>query len=263
MLEIKIPAHAHETILKFIKDFVKEKSVVVGVSGGLDSSVVLKLCVEALGSDRVLAVHMPDKITPSGDTEDVKFLTRGLNVELRIIPIDDIVENLEKKLKIKEEKVIANLKARVRMLILYSIANKEGRLVGGTSNKSEILVGYFTKYGDGASDFAPIGDLYKTQVRILAKEIGVPIRIIEKKPSANLLPGQYDEDEMGINYDLLDKILYGMELGMNEEEISLYANADLNVVKKVFEMHRNSRHKRVILYIPKIGARTVNTDWRE
>ena len=263
MLEIKLPDYAYETILKFIDDFAGERNVVVGVSGGLDSSVVLKLCVEALGSDRVLAVHMPDKITPMGDTKDVKALTKELNVELRMIPIDNMVENFEKKLRVKKKNTIANLKARTRMMILYAIANEEKRLVAGTSNKSEILVGYFTKYGDGASDFAPIGDLYKTQVRFLAEKIGIPRRIIDKKPSANLLPKQYDEDEMGITYNLLDRILYGMELGLNEEDISSYTNTDIETVRKVIDMHRRSRHKRVILYIPKVGTRTVNTDWRE
>ncbi len=263
MLEIKLPDYAHETILKFIRDFVKNKNVVVGVSGGIDSSIVLKLCVDALESDRVIAVHMPDEITPEEDTEDVKSLTHELNVDLRVIPIDDTVKNFVEKMKVKRENAIANLKARIRMLILYSIANEEDRLVAGTSNKSEILVGYFTKYGDGASDFMPIGDLYKTQVYMLAEKIGMPQRIIKKKPSANLLPGQYDEEEMGVSYELLDKILYGMELGLNEGEISRYTGASLQIVRKVLKMHTSSRHKRVIVYIPKIGAKTVNTDWRE
>ena len=263
MLEIKLPDFTYQTILKFIRDFSGDRNVILGVSGGLDSSVVLKLCVDALGTQRVLTVHMPDKVTPEEDTDDVKTLSEELGVELRIIPIDDFVNEFKNKLWIKNKNSVANIKARIRMLILYALANEENRLVVGTSNKSELLVGYFTKYGDGASDLAPIGDLYKTQVRMLAEKIGIPQKIIDKKPSANLLPGQYDEEEMGILYDLLDRILYGLELGLREEDIVNYTGASPDVVRRVIEMHRKSRHKRVMLYIPKIGAKTVNTDWRE
>ncbi len=263
MLELTLPEYAYATITKFIRDFSRKKNVVIGVSGGLDSSVALKLCVDSLGKERVLAVHMPDKVTPPQDTEDAKNLARDLGVELRLIPIDNFVNIFEESLRIKDEKTIANLKARIRMLILYTIANEENRLVCGTSNKSEILVGYFTKYGDGASDFMPLGDLYKTQVRMLAERIGIPENIMRKKPSAALLPGQFDEEELGFEYSLLDRILYGIELGLKNEDIARYLQIDLSIVEKVEEMHRSSRHKRVLIYIPKIGVRTVNTDWRE
>jgi len=263
MLQITLPDYAKDTIVDFIRDFVKDKNVVVGLSGGLDSSVVAKLCVMALGKERVLGVHMPDRVTPEKDSEDAKLLAKELGIEYRTLPIDDIVENLSRKIGLKKDMSIANLKVRTRMLILYSIANEEGRLVAGTSNKSELLVGYFTKYGDGASDFAPIGDLYKTQVRILAQKIGIPERIINKVPSAALLPNQTDEGEMGIDYDTLDRILSYMELNFPAKDVAEMLNLPLIRVEKVYEMHEKSRHKRVLLYIPKIGVKTVNTDWRE
>ena len=170
---------------------------------------------------------------------------------------------MTKTAEISGQNAIANLKARIRMCILYAIANEEGRLVAGTSNKSEILVGYFTKYGDGASDFAPIGDLYKSQVRMLAQKIGIPEKIIEKKPSANLLPGQYDEEEIGVPYDILDRILYGFELNLSTERIAQILDVDESLVSRIYSLYLATRHKRVLLYIPKIGVRTVNTDWRE
>jgi len=263
MLDITLPEYTEETIIKFIRDFVGDKNVVIGMSGGLDSSTVAKLCVMALGKDRILGVHMPDGVTPKEDSKDAEILANELGIEYRIIPIDGFVEKLKNGIGLKKDMSIANLKARIRMLILYSLANEENRLVAGTSNKSELLVGYFTKYGDGASDFAPIGDLYKTQVRLLAERVQLPERIIKKVPRAGLLPGQRDEDEIGIEYELLDKILYGMELGYSPDRVAEILNVSIKKVKKVYDMHEKSRHKRVLLYIPKIGMKTINTDWRE
>jgi NAD+ synthase len=263
MLDITLPDYAQETIVRFIKDFVGDKSVVVGLSGGLDSSTVAKLCVMALGAERVLGVHMPDRVTPEDDTEDARFLANELGIEYREIKIDDALEILANSAGISKDMSIANMKARIRMLILYAIANENEYLVAGTSNKSELLVGYFTKYGDGASDFALIGDLYKTQVKMLAERIGVPERIVNKIPRAGLLPGQTDEGEMGIKYEILDRILLGMEMGLNEGKVAELVDVDEEIVKRVYRMHERSRHKRVMLYIPKIGVKTVNTDWRE
>ncbi len=261
-LDPALPNFAREVITRFISDFTRGKEVVVGISGGLDSTVVLKLCVDALGPEKVLAVHMPDEVTPRKESEDSREIAKAWSVGYREIKIDEIVRSYVEALNVKKDKTIGNIKVRTRMNILYAIANEESRLVAGTSNKSEILTGYFTKYGDGASDFAPIGDLYKTQVRALAREIGVPEGIIRKKPSANLLPGQYDEDELGINYEILDRILYGIELGLKKDKIAEIVG-DAKLVEHVFSLYENSRHKRVLLYIPKIGVKTVNTDWRE
>jgi NAD synthase len=149
------------------------------------------------------------------------------------------------------------------MVVLYSIANKENALVIGASNKSELLTGYFTKYGDGASDLMPIGDLYKTQVKLLARKVGLPEKVINKVPTAGLWPGQRDEDELGIDYFTLDKVLYGIELLMDDLRISEETGVNLETVNRIRKMVEISRHKRVLIYIPKVSIRTVGLDFRE
>ncbi len=263
MLEITLENYVQEAIIHFIRDFAGDKNVVVGMSGGLDSSVVAKLCVMALGKERVLGLHMPDSITPKEDTQDAREIADALGIKFRVVKIDEIVEEIKNKTGVKKGITIGNIKARIRMTILYGFANENNMLVAGTSNKSEILIGYFTKYGDGASDFAPVGDLYKTQVRILAKRIGIPDKIINKKPSANLVRGQYDENDIGVDYETLDRVLYGMEMRLEREKIAQMLDIGMDTVNRIYGMYENSRHKRVLLYIPKIGIRTVNTDWRE
>nr|AAZ32455.1 NH(3)-dependent NAD+ synthetase [uncultured euryarchaeote Alv-FOS1] len=262
-LSPELPDYALDTITHFISDFVGDGKVVVGLSGGLDSAVVLKLCAMSLGPERVLAVHMPDSVTPEEESEDARNVAKEAEVEFREIRIDDAVETIADMAALESSGAVANLKARVRMSVLFGIANQESRLVAGTSNKSELLTGYFTKYGDGASDFAPIGDLYKTQVRALAEKIGIPERILKKAPSANLLPGQTDEAELGVDYDTLDEVLHGIELNLTPAEIMEIGEFDEALVSKIYALYLKSRHKRVLLYVPKLGVRTVNTDWRE
>jgi NAD+ synthase len=137
------------------------------------------------------------------------------------------------------------------------------RIVMGTSNKSEMLVGYYTKFGDGGADFCPIGDLYKTQVRELGERIGVPEHIIAKVPTAGLWKGQTDEGELGISYEELDDILYGFELNLSEEEIAKRTGLETSKLERVWRMHRQSVHKRKMPLIPKLGVRTIGLDWRE
>jgi len=136
-------------------------------------------------------------------------------------------------------------------------------LVMGTSNKSELLVGYYTKWGDGASDFLPMGDLYKSQVYLLAKDLGVPKRILDRKPTAELWEGQTDEDELGIDYATLDQILLGLERQLSFKRISSKTGIDPESVEKVDDLIKLSIHKRVFPPVCKIGRRTVGLDWRE
>ncbi len=262
MLEISLPDYAEETIIKFIEDFVGNRKVVIGLSGGIDSSLTAYLSVKALGRENVLGVHLPEKNLNKKDLEDARDVANWLGIDFRVIEIDDFIRPFD-KIGIKDRTALGNIKVRIRMTILYSIANEEKRLVVASSNKSELLTGYFTKYGDGAGDLHPIGDLYKTQVRLLSKKIGMPEKIINKVPTAGLWEGQTDEDELGIKYDLLDKILYGIEQFMNDDEIANELNIDINAVKNVRERVENTRHKRVMVYIPKIGLRTVGIDFRE
>jgi NAD+ synthase len=156
----------------------------------------------------------------------------------------------------------ANLKARLRMAILFEYAFMTKSLVCGTSNKSELLVGYFTKYGDGGVDIMPIGDLYKTEVFELAKYLKIPDEIIKKPPTAGLIKGQTDEKELGCNYKTLDTILLGLEQKKDLPIIAKNAGVNISFVEKIKNMRVKSQHKRQTPLVPKIGSRTPGTDWR-
>ena len=148
------------------------------------------------------------------------------------------------------------------MILLYEYANETGSLVCGTSNKSEILVGYFTKYGDGGVDFQPLGDLYKTQIYQIAKYLKIPASIISKAPTAGLWIGQTDEKELRMSYTTLDKILYGLELKLDTESIMQFAEVKKSEVERIRLMRVKSQHKRRTPLIPKLGIRTPGLDWR-
>uniref|UniRef100_A0A7C3MAH6 NH(3)-dependent NAD(+) synthetase n=1 Tax=Archaeoglobus fulgidus TaxID=2234 RepID=A0A7C3MAH6_ARCFL len=226
-------------ICEFIEEIVKSSGstgVVLGLSGGLDSTTVAYLCTKALGSDGVLGLVMPEiGVTPEKDIKDAVKVAKILGIEYKLIEINEIVRVFMEK-TFKGSKIAeANIRPRIRMILNYYYANNMNRLVAGTSNKSEIMVGYFTKYGDGGADFLPIGDLYKTEVFKLASYLGIPKEIIEKKPSAALWPGQTDEDEMGISYAELDGILKMIERGERRDDEKF---------RKVLEMVERSKHKR-------------------
>lgn len=256
-----------ETVLEFISTSVREskaKGVVVGLSGGMDSAVVSLLCAKAIGPEKVLNLFMPTEATPDGDEEDVRALCKEFGMELKVVDISSVVAELSRALPdSKERHLMGNAMARARMIVLFHHAKLLERVVMGTSNKSELLVGYFTKFGDGGADFCPIGDLYKTEVRELAKALKVPRRIIDKVPSAGLWEGQTDEGEMGITYDDLDQVLIGIELNLSSEDISSRTGIPLEKVERVWAMHKRSVHKRKMPLIPKVGFRTIGLDWRE
>ncbi len=246
-------------ITKFIKEKVKEakaNGVVIGLSGGIDSSVTAYLCVKALGKDKVLGIIMPEKNTNPKDVEHAKIVAENLGIKYIISDITDILKAFGAGgyVPTREFDKIAdgNLKARIRMCILYYFANKYNLLVAGTSNKSEIYVGYGTKYGDTACDIRPIGNLFKTEVRELAKYLGVPKEIIEKPPSAGLWEGQTDEEELGVKYETLDKILKLYEEGKSAEDISKELGISLEVVNHVFNLIKKSEHKRTLPPTPEI-----------
>ncbi|MDI3498743.1 NAD(+) synthase [Archaeoglobus sp.] len=228
-----------ERICDFIRGVVSSSGstgVVLGLSGGVDSATVAYLCVRALGSERVFALIMPETgVTPEQDVEDAINVAESLGMEYKLIEINDIVRVFKEKAGEGSKIAEANLKPRIRMVLNYYHANSMNRLVAGTGNKSELMVGYFTKYGDGGVDFLPIGDLYKTEVFHLAAYLGVPRRIIEKKPSARLWPGQTDEEEMGISYAELDEILKLIEKGERRDDEKF---------RRVVQMVERSRHKR-------------------
>lgn len=253
-----------ETFIRHQFEASGRKGVVLGLSGGVDSALVAKLCAEALGPKRVLALGLP--AGPGGDDmHDASSWAKSLGIGWRVVDIGRLARTFEEDLSASRADRIArgNIRARMRMVVLYFVANTEDRIVIGTGNKSEILTGYFTRWGDGGADFLPIGDLYKTQVREMAAELGVPKRIIEKTPTAGLWKGQTDEGELGISYEDLDRILLGIELQFEPEAIAQKASVSSALVAKVERMVAASVHKRKLPLIPKIGIRTVGLDWRE
>jgi len=245
-----------EIIRTFIAENVKEaraKGAVVGLSGGMDSSTVTKLCADALGKDRVLALILPERDTNPEDTKDAVEFAASLDIKYENIDITNSVDTFSSIFKGGiDKKVLGNIKARCRMVILYCYANVHDLLVMGTSNKSELLVGYFTKFGDGAADLLPLGDLYKTQVYQLAGSIGIPEKILQKVPSAGLWKGQTDEGELKIGYEELDQILYGFELGLSREEIADRTGLSMQEIVRVRELTKKSVHKRKLPLAPKL-----------
>jgi NAD+ synthase len=263
----QLPELTEDVIREFIRQKVEEsgaEGVVIGLSGGLDSAVTSRMCAEAIGPEKVLNLFLPSASTPKGDLADAKGFCKREGMELWVVDISPAISAFESMLpEARRAELRGNIAARCRMVVLFHHAKLMNRIVMGTSNKSELLVGYFTKFGDGGADFCPIGDLYKTQVRELARKIGIPKKIVEKTPSAGLWPGQTDEGEMGIGYDELDEVLVGIELNLPLDEVSKRSGVDAEKVEKVWQMHRASVHKRKTPLIPKLGMRTLGLDWRE
>ncbi|MEM4633877.1 MAG: NAD+ synthase [Candidatus Anstonellaceae archaeon] len=228
----------------FIREFFDEagkRTAVVGVSGGVDSAVVLALCCRALGGKRVLAALLPSSATPKKDLQDAEALAHQFKARKFLFNISPVVRSFGKLASSRLSR--ANLSARVRMASLYALAQRENGLVVGTGDKSEILLGYFTKYGDGAADLFPIGSLYKTQVMELAKYLGIPQNIIQKPPSPSLWKGQTAQSELGFSYFVADRILEGIEKGEKRE--LLEKRFGKKAVAAVISMVEKNRHKRL------------------
>jgi len=249
--ELRIrPAQVKRRLLGFLKEKVKDagaEGVVLGLSGGLDSTVAAFLCAEALGNEKVLAISMPeaDTVDPQ-DVADARKVANELGFNFKVVDITSAVEGIRKNVKdfgVDETIPAANLKPRIRMAILYYHANLLNRLVVGTSNRSEIRAGYFTKHGDGASDLAPLGCLYKTQVIRMAKHLKVPDYILRKPPSAGLWRGQTDESELGLPYEKLDKIYAGLDLGLKQSDIAKAAGVKIKDVSEFRKREERAKHK--------------------
>ena len=239
-----------QIIIQKLKEYFEENNIenaVLGLSGGLDSSTVAFLASETLGVERLYIYLMPTSITSSESIEDAKIVIENIGLSREnweIINIEPMVKAVKGTLGISSKKGLGNAMARIRMITLYQKAAEHNAIVLGTGDKSELLLGYFTKYGDGGVDILPIGDIYKTQLRELAEYIGVPGRIIKKPSTPELWPGQKAEDELGVSYDEVDPILYlKFDLGYDEEEIIREINADPNLIKIVMEKHNKNKHK--------------------
>jgi len=250
---------AANTIMNFIKEHFTRSRVskaVIGLSGGLDSSVTARLLVEAVGTDRVVGVVMPDtRVTPSIDVEDAVDLSRSLGIEYLVIPIDTIIDSYSiiPGFDVNEKLPVGNLRARVRMSILYYLANKLNGMVIGTGDRSEILLGYFTKYGDGGVDILPLACLYKTQVRELGRYLGIPARILSKPSSPRLWRDHLAEEELGLRYEAIDLVFYSLiDKGLTIDEAVDATGIPREVFVKVVELHRRNRHKRQLPPVPSL-----------
>lgn len=238
-------------IVHFIKKTVSRagaKGAVVGLSGGVDSSVVGALCVKALGEANVVGVLMPANHTPEEDMKDARSLAADWDIETVEIEIDSVFSTIVESIPINKLTRLtqANVKARTRMLLLYVIANERAMLVAGTGDRSEDLLGYFTKYGDGGVDFLPISHLYKTQVRALGAQLGLPAHVAGKPASPQLWPGHLATDELPLDYDKLDVVLHCLfDLKLSEAEAAETTAVDLKVIKEIVQRFNASSHKRV------------------
>ncbi len=242
--------------MNFIQAKVAEANtdgIIVGLSGGIDSTLAAYLACEALGRDKVFGIIMPSTTTPTEDKIHGITIAQGLGIDYKEIAIDSILNEYLSMTQLEESKLaIGNLKARIRMSIIYYYANANNYLVSGTGNKSEILIGYFTKYGDGACDIEPIGDLYKHDVYKLAEYLNVPQEILDKPPRAGLWNNQTDEEEIGMSYDLIDQILYlYTEKDMENTEISEKLDIPVDDVDMIITKVIRSQHKSKVPESPK------------
>jgi len=221
------------------------KGVVFGLSGGIDSAVIAYLCNNAV-KEKTLAIIMPDtKISPESETSDAIKIVDDLGLDYKLLDINSIHKEFNMVLE-PDDRALGNLRARIRMNILYYYANLKNLLVLGSSDKSEFNIGYFTKFGDGASDTLPIVSLYKTQVREMAKTLGIDESIILKKSSPHLWMNHEAEHEIGAEYEQIDIILYCLlEKKLTIEETVKESEIDEDTVKKIYQLYHNSEHKRI------------------
>ena len=263
------PELVGKTVEHFIRDYVESvgaKGVVIGLSGGLDSSTTAFLATRALGPERVIGLIMPEEEVYDPEAiRHARMVAERLGIRTEVVDITPILKAIYGALPAydpEDHMARANLKPRVRMLCLYYYANRYGMLVCGATDKSEAMVGYYTKWGDGAADIEPIMDLYKTQVRQLARHLGVPEEILRKPPTPALLPGQTAEGELGLKYEVLDLILYGLEHFIPPERIAADVGVPLETVLAVRARWLNNEHKRRPPITIKLAYRTVGMDFR-
>lgn len=254
-----------EILLAFIRNEISKfgfETAVLGLSGGIDSAVVCELAAKALGPDNVLAVLMPYRTSSSESVEHARMMVERTGVLCEEVEISDVVDTFFEKEPDAEKLRMGNVMARIRMLYLYDASARDGRLVIGTSNKTELLLGYGTLFGDMASAINPIGDLYKTQVWGLARYLQLPEEIVSKTPSADLWEGQSDEADLGFGYGEADLLLYLMlEKRMSRAAI-IQKGVDESFYDKVRKMVVKNQYKRMMPVIAKISSRTPGIDFR-
>jgi NAD+ synthase len=259
--------HAEATIHQFLRAHLTDAGAVgllIGLSGGIDSALCARLSRDAVGAGRTHTFLLPDSTLPPALRTEIEGYAGLLGVSCRAVAIDGPESGFRAMFPEVTDRVTwGNVKARIRMTALYLWAREHHLLVVGTGNKSELLMGYFTKWGDGGVDLLPLGDLYKTQVRELAGQLDLPRPIRDRPPTAGLWEGQTDEEELGLPYSELDQILFGFEQLRTPEEIAEATHLPLERVRTVEAAVDRTRHKRRPPPIPKLGFRTVGLDWRE
>lgn len=262
-------SETQKRICRFIKEYVENtnaKGIVLGLSGGIDSATIAALSSLAIGGESVLGLMLPEKENfNQKDIDDANTIADQFNIPTQICDMTQTLNGFYSEIPIfdpGDRLCKGNIKARTRMIFLYYYANKQNRIVCGSSDKSETMMGYFTKWGDAAADIAPILDLYKTQVRKLALHMGIPKELALKPSTPGLWPNQLAEAELEIKYETLDLILYGLERFMPSEEIAQQLNVDQKLVEKVKSRWLLNEHKRRLPLAPKLGYRTVGNDFR-
>ena len=268
LLEIDF-SETQRRICRFIKEYVENagaKGIVLGLSGGIDSGTIAALSSLAIGGENVLGLMLPEKENfNQKDIDDAKVVAEQFHLETQVCDMSDALNGIYSTIPVFDQSdrlCKGNVKARTRMIYLYYYANKQNRIVCGSSDKSETMMGYFTKWGDAAADIAPIMDLYKTQVRKLAIHLGIPKELALKPSTPALWPNQLAESELGIKYETLDRILFGLERFMVPEEVAEQLGVEKELVDKVKSRWLANEHKRRMPLAPKIGFRTVGNDFR-
>jgi NAD+ synthase len=256
-------------ICRFIKEYVENtgaKRIVLGLSGGIDSATIAALSSLAIGGENVLGLMLPESENfNQKDVDDAKGVAEQFHLETQVCDISDALDCIYGTIPVfdQSDKLCkGNVKARTRMIYLYYYANKQSRIVCGSSDKSESMMGYFTKWGDAAADIAPIMDLYKTQVRKLAIYLGIQKELAEKPSTPSLWPNQLAESELGIKYENLDLVLFGLERFMSPEEVAEQLGIEEVLVNKVKTRWLENEHKRRMPLAPKIGFRSIGNDFR-
>lgn len=256
-------------VRKLLVDFIRDEvtnagfsKAVIGISGGVDSALAAYLATDALGKENVLGVFLPYRSSSPESLADAKLVTQQLGLRNETIEITAMVDGYAAQNGALDNLRRGNVMARARMIVLYDLSAREQALVIGTSNKTEIMLGYGTQFGDTACAINPLGDLYKTQIWQLAEAIGVPKKIVEKKPTADLWAGQTDEGELGFSYKLVDQLLYFMIDERRSDDELAERGFEKHFIEKVRRMIQRNQFKRRPPVIAKISHRTVNVDFR-
>jgi NAD+ synthase len=259
------PDLTRRLLVEFIRHEVRKfgfNRLVLGLSGGLDSALSATLAAEALGPENVVALMLPYRTSSPESEAHARLVIEQLGLPHDKIDISHMADGLIEHYPEMDKLRKGNIMARVRMVCVFDRSAAEKALVLGTSNKTEYLLGYTTWYGDSAASIQPIGDLYKTQVRALAAAVGVPEPIVAKKPSADLWPGQTDEAEMGLEYALVDQVLYLLVDERIDADDVVSLGFDQALVERVVRTVRNMQFKRMTPIIAKVGSRTPGIDFR-